>query len=95
MRQSSLSLFSFILCVFYVSVVNIAFADPSAGDKEHCRHKPPIEAFEACSSEVEGAQCTFEGHRGQIVGSCFTPRHDEGALVCKPDRKNDENLQDS
>ncbi len=46
------------------------------------RRGPPPEALEACASAGTGEQCSFEGRRGTVTGTCET-RHDE--MVCVPE----------
>lgn len=46
------------------------------------RRGPPPEALDACSSSVAGQQCSFEGRRHTVTGTCET-RHEE--MVCVPE----------
>lgn len=50
------------------------------------RHKPPKEAFDACSGKSQGTSCAFTGREGkQISGVCRQPpRGEDSALVCVP-----------
>jgi len=60
-----------------------AFAERGDGQRQGHRGPPP-EAIEACSSQSEGASCSFSGRDNeQLSGICFAP--EEGKLACKPD----------
>jgi len=46
------------------------------------RRGPPPEALEACASAGTGEQCSFEGRRGTVTGTCENRRDD---MVCVPE----------
>jgi hypothetical protein len=51
------------------------------------RRGPPPEALDACSSSVTGQECSFEGRRHTVTGTCET-RHEE--MVCVPEHMRNE-----
>jgi len=61
-----------------------AVAD-SNGQNRGSHRGPPEEAFSACASQTEQAQCSFTGRRGETVsGSCLVPRSGDSGLACVP-----------
>lgn len=70
-------------------VLSIAPSNAQAHEHGKKRKGPPIEAFDACAQQVEGAICVFPGRNDdQISGTCVVPRRqDSEALVCKPDER--------
>jgi hypothetical protein len=44
---------------------------------------PPAEAVDACEGKSVGDACEFEGRRGLVQGTCFTPPGTQD-LVCRP-----------
>ena len=55
-------------------------------DRQGKRRGPPPQAFEACQEQAAGAVCSFEGHRGELEGTCIVPPRDAQSevLVCAP-----------
>ena len=45
-------------------------------------HRPPPEALDACKSLSAGQDCSFNGPRGAVTGSCWAPEGKQ--LACKP-----------
>jgi hypothetical protein len=48
----------------------------------HARHRPPPEAFSACSGKSEGAECSVTFRERTLDGVCVAPHDDE--LFCMP-----------
>ena len=71
-----------ILATHIASTMADAQSDKQSGKR---RGPPPI-AFEICADQTEGASCSFEGHRGDVTGTCIVPPRGDEALVCKPER---------
>ncbi|MEO0574968.1 MAG: hypothetical protein AAF004_05850 [Pseudomonadota bacterium] len=81
------------------TILATVFAMPTVQAHEHGKKRrgPPIEAFDACAQQVEGAICVFPGRNDeQISGTCVVPRRqDTEALVCKPDERRPEHDDDA
>ena len=45
-------------------------------DQRHKRGRrgPPPGALEACADAAAGAECSFDGRRGNVEGTCLEPR---------------------
>ena len=57
------------------------------GGRGHRGHRgPPPQAIEACASSEAGAECSFDGFRGNVQGTCIDHPRAEG-LVCAPERR--------
>lgn len=42
----------------------------------------------ACEGKVVGSECSFEGRRGEVTGSCVEGRRDTSVIICHdPDRR--------
>lgn len=64
-----------------VASASAAMAQPPPG-----RGGPPPEAVDACANLTEGAACSFEGRRGELVeGQCGMPPHGEEVMACMPE----------
>jgi hypothetical protein len=50
---------------------------------QQSRKTPPPEAFEACNDLSLGGTCTVSTPKGEITGTCVSPKND-GDLVCAP-----------
>ena len=62
-------------------------AQAGSDDRQGKRRGPPPQAFEACQEQAAGAVCSFEGHRGELQGTCIVPPRDAQSevLVCAPE----------
>jgi len=82
-RRNQRLLMALTLC-FTAAATPWAVADTNGQDRG-ARRGPPQEAFSACASQTEQAQCSFNGRRGETVsGSCLVPRSGDSGLVCVP-----------
>ena len=42
----------------------------------------------ACEGKVVGSECSFEGRRGEVTGSCIEGRRDTSVIICHdPERR--------
>ena len=62
----------------------IALANSQDNGERRMRKGPPPEAREACEGKAAEAACEFEGRRGSVSGTCFSPKTDL-PLACRPE----------
>ena len=72
------------LIVATAILVTLASQTSSAERPEGEHRSPPAEALEACTTQIEGADCAFDGRRNdRLRGTCRVVR--SGDLACVPD----------